>query len=515
MSNTKSIYEFDSYRVDVANRLLLLNDQPVSVTPKAVEILIVLIANRGQIMSKTDLMSVVWPETVVEEGNLSQNIYLLRKRLNGPANGRPYVETIARRGYRFNGDVREITLGNGKALPDGSAFSGRALQDPITTVTPATGTEVKVEKSSPGQSHLLTHYLLLSISVLSLTVVAVLLVNNFRTTASKAHGATGPASESERAYAKGRQFWKKQSTPALEESLQYFNESIRLNGNYAPAYAGLADAYVALSERYDMDRHDGEALAKASQAAERALQLNPNLAEGHVALAIFRQTQWDWTAAEREFKRALELDRDCAYAHQHYSLLLAALGRQAESKTEMRRAQDLEPESISISEDLGKILLFSGDYQAAISQFNGALAIDPSAPLAISIHRWLGLAYEEKGMHEQAVAEFIESLRLQNGSPERISTLRQAYDGGGIKGYWLKWLEYRDERIKLRGINPFKVAQIYALVGNLNGAFEELEKARADHSLPVADLRFGPLLQNLRSDRRYAELLRLINIDHS
>src|ERR1041385_2594014 len=116
MSNSRSIYKFDSYRVDVANRLLLRHGQPMSLTPKAVEILIALIDHRGQVMSKADLMKIVWPDTIVEDGNLSQNIYLLRRKLTEASNGRPYIETVARRGYRFNGEVREVSTGNGHAV---------------------------------------------------------------------------------------------------------------------------------------------------------------------------------------------------------------------------------------------------------------------------------------------------------------------------------------------------------------------------------------------------------------
>lgn len=232
-----------------------------------------------------------------------------------------------------------------------------------------------------------------------------------------------------------------------------------------------------------------------------------------MALAIvMQQNEWDWKTAEMEFKRAIELEPNYAYPHQRYAFLLAALGRSTEAKTEITTALKLDPNSTSINADVAQILWFSGDYQASITQFRNAIEIDPSQPMAASLHRWLGLIYEERSMHEQAVAEFIESLRLQNGSPERISALRQAYDAGGMKGYWLKWLQFREQRIKLGGINPLNVAQVYALVGDMDNAFEQLEKACDDHSLPVAALRFGPTFEKLRSDRRYAAILKRVNL---
>jgi len=515
MSNSRSIYKFDSYRVDVANRLLLRHGQPMSLTPKAVEILIALIDHRGQIMSKTDLMNIVWSDTVVEDGNLSQNIYLLRKKLTQASNGRPYIETVARRGYRFNGEVHELPTGNGYARSPANEMMSEAQDNGPGGHLLNEATDRRAFSNSHSQLQQRSHYVVFAIAALFILGVTALLINNARTRASKAPPVTNILSESKQDYLKGRQFWEKQTTQALEESIEYFNESIRHDSNYAPAYAGLADAYIALSERYDMNQHDTEALVQARNAANRALELNPTLAEAHVSLAVIKQqSEWDWTSAEHEFKEAIKLDENYAYGYERYAFLLAALGRHDEAKSQMARGMELDSQSIAAREYFGQILLFSGDYRAATAQFQSALVIDSSDPLAASLHRWLGLTYEERTMHEQAVAEFIESLRLQNGSPERISALRQAYDAQGIKGYWLKWLEYQDQRIKRNGINPFKVAQVYALVGNVDGAFAQLEHARDDHSLPVAALRFGPAFQNLRLDRRYTRLLRSINIEY-
>jgi tetratricopeptide (TPR) repeat protein len=433
-------------------------------------------------MSKSDLMKIVWPDTIVEDGNLAQNIYLLRKTLNEGSNGRQYVETVARRGYRFVGEVREIRNGGH------SEFTN--LDRPA--------------------NRLQTYALFTVAALLVVGLITTFLVINARHRSSES-----PASSTaEQSYLKGRQFWSKQTTPALEESIQYFNESIRRDQNYAPAYVGLADAYISSSERYDMDRHDKDALAKAMAAASQAVRLSEHGAEGHAALAIvMQQNEWNWKTAEMEFKRAIELDPNYAYAHQRYAFLLAALGRATEAKTEITTALKLDPNSPSINADVAQILWFSGDYQASITQFRNAIEIDPSQPMAASLHRWLGLIYEERNMHEQAVAEFIETLRLQNASPERMSALRQAYDAGGIKGYWLKWLQFREQRIKLGGINPLNVAQVYALVGDMDNAFEQLQKACDDHSLSVAALRFGPTFEKLRSDQRYSAILKCVKLN--
>jgi DNA-binding winged helix-turn-helix (wHTH) protein/Flp pilus assembly protein TadD len=492
MNETKPIYEFDSYRVDVANRLVLRHGDPLPLPPKAVEILVALISHQGEIVSKLDLMRTVWPDTVVEDGNLTQNIYLLRKTLNEESSRRQYVETLARRGYRFVGNVREIR----------NQDQGKHSQDLPNEFSPGT-------YPTRRESGLKTYAVFTVANVLVVALIITFLFINVRNRGGK----SVTTSEAEQSYLKGRQFWNKQTTAALEVSVQYFDESIRHNVNYAPAYAGLADAYLALSERYAMDRHDSEALGKAMVAAMQAVSLDEHLAEAHAALAtVKQQSEWDWKAAEQEFKRAIELNPNYAYAHQRYALLLAALGQSNDAKAEINTALKLDPDSPSINGAAAEILWFSGDYQASITQARNTIEIDPAQPMAASLHRWLGMIYEDRGMHEQAVAEFIESLRLQNGSPERISALRQAYDAGGIKGYWRKWLEFQEQRIKLGGINPLNVAQVYALVGDKDKAFEQLERACDDHSISAGALRFGPAFQNLRSDQRYLAILKRLKL---
>lgn len=503
MNQPKLIYEFDSFRVDVTNRLVFRHDDPLPLTPKAVDILLALISQRGEIIGKNDLIKIVWPDTVVEDGNLAQNIYLLRKALNERPSGGQYVETVARRGYRFVGEIRELT-GHGRESRDHDFAQIEGVRDQIP---PAEGTSTA--RHNPRKSWQKSYAAVALVGVLLVALIAFLVIDG-RDSQSKSLGS----SAAEHSYIKGRQFWNKRTTPALEASIQYFNESIRQDSRYAPAYAGLADAYVALSERYDVDRHDADALKKAMTAATQAVHLDDHCAEGHAALGVVRQQgEWDWSGAEAEFKRAIELNPNYAYGHQRYAMLLAALARSPEAKSEIATALKLEPTSTSINADAAEILCFGGEYAASITQLRNTIEIDPSQPMAASLHRWLGLVYEDRGMHEQAVAEFVESVRLQNGSPERISALRQAYDAGGIRGYWLKWLEFREQRIKLGGINPLYVAQVYALVGDTDKAFEQLQKACSDHSLSVAALRFGPTFQNLRSDERYSAILKRVKVN--
>ena len=508
MSNsTRQFYEFGPFRIDVANRLLLREGEPLALTPKAVETLLALVRSGGEVIGKDDL---------------------LRKTLKQGAAGRNYIETLPRRGYRFVGEVRESQavevngVGQTPAQAVGEmvrAETGRAVEkssvdnrsddssgEPLPSPVPSPPASLNRRRWSGVHA--------LASAVIVVVAVA-LLYQQFSVKRKTPEVRTAPVEnpEAERAYAKGRYYWARGTTPALEEAVEYFEKALSREPAHALAYAGLADAYTLLSERYDMNQHRSDALPKAKAAAAQAVQLNDQLAEGHAALAVVKERyEWDWAGAETEFKRAIELNPDYAYAHQEYASHLAATGRLDEAKREILRARELEPQSVSIGKDSGEILYFKGDHGQAIEQFRLMLEMDSSGPQAASLRRALGWVYEEQGMHGEAAAEFLEALRLQNGSPERLAALRRAYDSGGMKAYWRKWLEFRQGRIKVGGISPFHLAQVYALLGEKDKAFEYLEKAFDDRALAVADLRFGPAFSGLRSDVRYNALLRRMGL---
>jgi tetratricopeptide (TPR) repeat protein len=246
---------------------------------------------------------------------------------------------------------------------------------------------------------------------------------------------------------------------------------------------------------------------KAKAAATKAVDLDDSLAESHTALAVVDQRyDLDWSAAEKQFRRALELNPNYAAAHQQFSSLLAATGRNAEARAELLRAQQLDPHSLSIAKDLGELLLYVRNYDKASEQFRRAIDIDPTDPQAVTTRRALGWTYELRGMHEQALAEFIEASRAQNAGPERLSAFRRAFDEGGMKGYWRAWLQLQSDRIDRGRISPASLAQVYAFLGETEQAFTALEQACDDHTIDVAALQLSPVFDTLRSDPRYGTL---------
>ena len=181
----------------------------------------------------------------------------------------------------------------------------------------------------------------------------------------------------------------------------------------------MSQAYAALSSHYDAQAlTPNEALAKAKTAATKAVELDDSLAESHAALAVVDQRyDLDWSAAEKQFRRAIELNANYAVAHQQYSSLLAGSGRTAEAKSELLLAQQLDPHSVSIAKDLGELLVYERNYDKAIEQFRSAIDIDPTDPQAVATRRGLGWAYELRGMHEQALAGF--SKHRERKTPAR------------------------------------------------------------------------------------------------
>jgi DNA-binding winged helix-turn-helix (wHTH) protein/tetratricopeptide (TPR) repeat protein len=543
-SSAGHFYEFGPFRVDVANLLLFRDGQPLSLAPKAVETLIALVQHGGQLVKKDDLLRIVWSDRVVDESNLSQNIYLLRKTLGEGSNGQRYIETVPRRGYRFVGEVRESVVtgtdlilaerpgiqtifepardaASAVARSDERSLSGRPVFPLHRLLAPAVnrrwrvstlflfGTAIIVVAAAAYQVFFKTPKLSeTKASLVSARESAALTADRF----GEQHLTASP--DAYHAYIQGRYYWSKETTPALEQAIQQFQEALRNDPNYPLSYAGLAEAYALLGSHYDSNvLTPGEAMFKAKTAAERAIELNDSLAEVHTALgAIKARYDWDWPGAEKEFKRAIELNPNYAHAHQAYALDLSAAGRTMEAQAEIKRAQALDPASLSIGRDMGDLYYLARDYDQSLEQYRRTLKLDPTDPVAISVHRAMAWAYEFHGMHEQAIAEFIEMARIQNASPERLSAFRKGYDAGGMKGYFRAWLEVQRERIDRGRISPFYLAQVYAFIGDRDRAFASLQRAREDHCLDVPALRSSPDFDDLRKDPGFVALLERIGL---
>ena len=406
-------------------------------------------------MKKDDLIRIVWSERIVDESNLSQNIYLLRKTLGDGSNGQNYIETVPRRGYRFAAEVRECNAPGTDLILAGRTEIQRVLESHDVGIIEQSDSSSLDYRSSHTTPSLNGRWRLM-VFLAGAAVVMLATLSHFaffrrpgisETKAALLKTRAGAVSEgfSEQhltastdaygAYIQGRYYWGKQTTPALEQAIQQYQEALRYDPNYALPYAGLAEAYALLGSHYDStELTPSDAMSKAKAAAVKSIEMNDAVAETHTALgAIMERYDWDWPGAEKEFKRAIELNPTYAHVRQEYSLYLSAVGRNADAEAEMKRAEELDSTSLLIGKDLGDLFYLQRDYDRALEQYRRTLKLDPTDPLAILLHRAMAWTYEFSGMHEQAIAEFIETSRIQNAGPERLTAFRRGYDAEGRK----------------------------------------------------------------------------------
>jgi tetratricopeptide (TPR) repeat protein len=308
-------------------------------------------------------------------------------------------------------------------------------------------------------------------------------------------------------YQTGIYFWNKRTDATIRKGIEYFQQAIQRDPNYALAYAGMANAYMVLgnfSRREDAE----EACSKSKEMAKKALQMDEGLAEAHTALAqsLF-YCDWNWADAETEFQRAIELNSNYGFAHQAYSRLLIALGRQ-NWVAEVKRAVELDPVSL-ITGGAGSSYIESGQYDLAIETIRKKLELDPNYPAAYGA---LGGAYRLKGMYPEAIENLKKAVDLSGGAPGPLSNLGYTYGVSGKPNEALQILQRLTLLSKRRYVSPYIFARVYVGLGEKDLAFEWLAKAVADHSIDPVNLRHAKEMDSIRSDPRYIELMRGIGL---
>jgi len=308
-------------------------------------------------------------------------------------------------------------------------------------------------------------------------------------------------------YLKGRYYWNKRTPQSFQQAVEFFQQAIAEDPNYARAYAGLADTY-ALMSAYDIGP-PGELIPKARAAAQTALSLDEELAEAHVSLAVIAQDyDWDWQTAQKEFRRAIELDPNYATGHHWYAENLAFLGRFDEALPEMRRAIQLDPLSLITQADNGVFLYYSRQYDLAIAQFRAVLEMEPNFPRANSI----AYAYVQEGRFAEALAQLDSWHPAGNNAFWRWNMQAYVYACASQPvpaGRALVNLQQLNHR---RPIDPLAFVAPYIGLGDNDQAFAWLDKSVAAHSPGLAALKVDPIYDPLRSDPRFQPVLRRIGL---
>jgi len=617
-AETKVLYEFGRFRCNPREQLLLCDGKPIPLSPKSFEILLALIRSDGQLLMKDELMRQVWPDSFVEEANLTVNISALRKVLGGGPEGQLYIETIPKRGYRFiakvavlqqDSEKRELakeipaTVGSGYSVParakqpvlrhrwvplwwkivgfslvlvallvvgiirwqshsaanvshaspirslavlplenlsgDAQDYFADGMTDELitdlaqigalrvisrTSVMPYKG----ARKSLPVVAHELDVDAIVEGTVLrsgnQVRITAQLIQasadrhlwaqsyeGDLRNTLSLQKQVASAIADQIRIevtpreqavlrnvksvdpeayedYLKGRFFFNKRNSN--EKAQSYFQRAIEKDPNYAPPYSGLADMYQL---------SDNPRLAKKS--VQKALQLDNELPEAHNSLAeLLYRFDGDWPGAEREFKRALELDSNYAPAHHWYSMYLAFLGRNQQALEEAQKAYELDPLSPVVGANLAKKMEESGQYDTAIHQAQKTLELEPNSAVT---HVVLGMIYEDKKMYSDAIREYQTGFQL-GGAPDEIrGLLGYVYAISGDRANTEKMTRELKQVWPGHARAALDLAGIYSGLGQKDEALYWLGKASEKEVGDLAVVGQEPHFAGLRSDPRF------------
>lgn len=309
-------------------------------------------------------------------------------------------------------------------------------------------------------------------------------------------------------YLLGRYHWNKRKIESFKKALEYFQQAIDKDPGYAPAYAALSETYLAM-QYSPGGLAPKEALIRAKAAAEKAIEMDDKLADAHNALASVNWDTWNWSSVENHFKRAIELNPNYATAHHWYAEYLATMGRFQEALVEIRRAAELDPFSLAINDDVGKIFYWSRQYDRAIDHFRKTLELDPGFAQS---RKGLAFAYRQKGLYSEAVKEYLKNESLSGASSEKVAKLQQTYDRFGWRKFLEELAELNKERSKSVYISSYGIAQIYADLGQKEEAFEWLNKTYHAHDNWLAYLNVDPHWDPIRSDPRFAELIKKVGL---
>jgi adenylate cyclase len=311
-------------------------------------------------------------------------------------------------------------------------------------------------------------------------------------------------------YLKGRLYFVNEFTKqdSLKKSQHYFEESIQKDANFALAYAGLADTYVYMAFAGALPRDQAYRLAK--EALAKAMELDDSIGEEYDTLGLLSwKFDWDWGAADREFNRALLLAPSYSCAHEDRAVFLAVMGRRAEALEEIAKIDQLDSGFSSAGTESATYYALR-DYPRLVEASKRGLLLDPKDG---SQHYFLGAAYENTGKLQEAIAEYKKAMAASDGSQDAAIALAHAYFIAGNKGEAEKILRDLERKSKETYISPYRMATVYAGLGENDRAFEYLERAYSERSLDISEsLKSDFLLDGLRSDPRFQAMLRRLGL---
>lgn len=312
--------------------------------------------------------------------------------------------------------------------------------------------------------------------------------------------------EAYQSYLKGRYYWNRRTAETIKKAIEQFKTATDRDPNYALAYAGLADCYVVLNEYAGTPL--SEVVPQARIYAERAIAIDDQLAEPHASLGGIHEYLWQWTEAEREYKRAIELNPNYATAYHWYSGLLKLLGRFDEAALMIRRAQEIDPLSSVIGTNVSDMFQIQNDHNASIENSLKVIELDPSFAYA---YESLGVSYLRQGRNAEAIANLEKAVELSNRAGVRLMGLGYGYGVTGKRSEAIAIVKELEEKHARKESNAIYVAGVYAGLGEKDKAFEWLETAFQTKE-ELATVRWRIPHESLRGDLRYKDLLKRMGL---
>ncbi|HZS52936.1 MAG TPA: winged helix-turn-helix domain-containing protein [Bryobacteraceae bacterium] len=487
-----SYYSFGPFQLDPHSRVLTNAGERVRITAKALEVLLMLVERGGETVTKTQLRGAVWGSSAVEDNNLNQCVSAIRKALGERAGEHEYILTLTGVGYRFIAPVTVIT--NKPAPPAKESFA--SASEPI--VAPPV-------VSSNRQPLVFAAIAVVVFLVLVSAVLASAWIAR-RGAASRALSKLEPLplSRNQQAldlYLEGRRIARDRRVPELNRAIRYFQGAVAKDPNFALAYAWLGETY-AIEVANGAASPDMLALGEA--AANKALALNPSLADAHASLGLLYYARWDWQSARRELATALRLDPNNSRALMRSAMVSFVIGNFPEAESRLHRAQALDPSNGAIAGMLGELYYYQRRYDAAIQQAEHIMQFDPENLAFAWDLKTKALMQEGHILEARSAAQKDAAL-----SPENIgSQLGFAWlNAGGNSARFAPVFHRIIDAHATAYSSPYVLAGWYARQSDKEDAFRQLEIAYRQRVTDLVSVRWDPAFDSIRADPRYRNLL--------
>ena len=453
-------YEFGEFRLDASKRMLIRGGDEVQVSPKAIELLVLLVESGDRVVTRTEIMDRLWQDTFVEEGNINFHISNLRRALG--QNGKPesqYIRTVPRKGYKFIADIRQ---------PDEDALKSPDDRPSVRT------------RFRRWQPFALAGTIIAIVGV----VFATILGSGIRGEQVRANNtAADVPAEAVAFYKKGKRVWESRVFTEQDPG-ELFRQAIAIAPNYLDAHIALADTHA-----FDATPE------KAEQVIATARKISGDSADLLATEAFIRMFHyWDWAGAEAGFRNAVAIEPENAKARHWYGVLLSLTGRLDEARAEMRRARELSPDSLIIASDLGQLEYFAGDLSAAATELENVLRIEPRFTMA---RRYLAEVHEARGEESEA---FEERLKSVVRSSDSVVESQRVFEESGLRGIWTQLVG--SGQCGADAANPYDCARAFAKLGDDEKALDQLEIAVQKRVFHIPFVSVDPVFRRLRDNDR-------------